>query len=210
MCFDFIFFIIGDLIDGLVEGLEIIGSKEEYSKLEICQLYEMINETEVYAILNIEDKDVADMLRPFSVVMHGNKTVISDIVWNDYIKKQDKGVKLSLTEVATSVWAPCLVEIQLVVEKFHDRSITLKQIDYYLKDIPPQNLEKEVITLVEGCNKCLNLTMPSTWAKEFVLAVNRYRDACQAQNVAGIVLKAKEALMLTGSFKKLEKFREKV
>jgi len=163
---------IGDLKDGLMEGLETIDSEEEYFKLEICQLYEMINGTEVYAILNIEDKDVVDMLRPFSVLIKDHKTVISDIVWNDHVKKLERGVKLSLTEVATSVWAPCLVEIQQIVAKFYDKSITLEQINYYLKGIPEQSLEQEVIKLVEGCNKSLNLTMSNTWTKQFVMAVD--------------------------------------
>ena len=197
-------------MDSLKDDLTIIDSEEEYSQLEICALYEVIDGTEVYATLNIEDKDVMDMLRPFSIMMQDNQTIISFNVWNDHVEKQAGSAKLSLTEIATSVWAPCLVEIQQIIESFHDRSVVVQKIDHYFKDLPLQSLEREVITLVEGCNKCLHMTKPTSWVMQFVNAVNSYRDACQAQNAAELVLKAKDTLMLTGNFKKLENFREKV
>ena len=170
----------------------------------------MVNGIEVYAILNIEDKNVMDMLRPFSIMMQDYKTIISHSVWNDHVKKQVSGVKVSLTEVATNVWAPCFQEMQQVVEKFHARSVTLQEIDYYLRDISPQNLRQEVLSLVEGCNKCLNTIASNSWISQFVMSVNRYRVICQAQCAAELVLKAKDALMLTGNFNKLENLREKV
>ena len=195
-------------MDSLEESLETIDSKEEYSQLEICELYEVINGMEVYAILNIDDKDIMDMLRPFSIMMQENKTVIFLTVWDKHVKKQV--AELSLTEVATNVWALCFQEITEVVEKFHARSITLEEIDHYLKDIPLQDLEQEIVTLVEGCNKCLNLTASNTWVVQFVVAVNSYWSICQVQHAAELVLKAKDALMLTGDFAKLENLREKV
>ena len=170
----------------------------------------MINGIEVYAILNIEDKDVLDMLKPFSIMMRDNKTVIADAIWNDHVRKQVSGIKLSLPEVATVVWSPCLMEIQQTVERFHDRSVTLQEVDHYLKDISTHNLRQEVFTFVEGCNKCLKPAASVTWVSNFVVSVERYRVVCQAHCASELVLKAKDALMITGDFKKLESLKEKV
>jgi len=203
-------FIIGDLLDSLEDGCRTVDSKEEYSQLAISQLYEVVNGIEVYAILNIEDKEVMDMLKPFSIMMRDYKTIISHTVWNDHVRKQASGAKLTIPEVATNVWAPCLKEMQQIVEKFHNKSVTLQEIDYYLKGISPQYVQQEVISLVEGCNKCLNIITSNNWISQFVMSVNRYRVICQAQQAAELVLKARDALLLTGNFKKLENLREKV
>ncbi|XP_065899490.1 E3 ubiquitin-protein ligase rnf213-alpha-like isoform X3 [Dysidea avara] len=200
----------GDLIDNLEDGLRTVDSEEEYCQLKICQLYEVINGIEVYAILNIEDKDVLDMLKPFSIMMRDNKTVIADAIWNDHVRKQVSGIKLSLPEVATVVWSPCLMEIQQTVERFHDRSVTLQEVDHYLKDISTHNLRQEVFTFVEGCNKCLKPAASVTWVSNFVVSVERYRVVCQAHCASELVLKAKDALMITGDFKKLESLKEKI
>jgi len=204
------FLLIGDLKDRLEDGCRTIESKEEYFQLAINQLYEVINGIEVYAILNINDKEVTEMLKPFSIMMQTNKTIISHTVWNDHVRKKVSGAKLSLPEVAKNVWAPCLKEMQQIVERFYNGSVTLQEIDYYLKDILPQNLQQEVFSLVEGCNKYLNKKAPNSWISQFVMSVNRYRVICQAQQAAELVLKARDALMLTGDFKKLENLREKV
>jgi len=202
--------IIGDLLDSLEDGCRTVDSKEEYSQFAISQLYEVINGIQVYAILNIDDKEVMDMLRPFSIMMQDYKTVISHTVWNYHVKKQANGVKLTIPEVATNVWAPCLEEMQQIVVKFHTRSVTLQEIDYYLEGISPQNLQQEVISLVEGCHKCSKMITLNNWISQFVMSVNRYWVVCQAQQAAELVLKARDALMLTGNFKKLENLREKV
>ena len=173
-----LFFNIGDLKDSLEDGCRTVDSKEEYSQLTINELYEVVNEIEVYAILNIEEKNVVDMLRPFFIIMKGCKTVISHAVWKNHCKSKVKDAKLSLPEIAASIWAPCFQEIQQIVEKFHSKSVSLQEIDYYLKDILPQNLRQEVLSLAEGCNKCLSAVISNRWISQFVMSVNKYRVIC--------------------------------
>ena len=185
-----------------------MDSEEEYANIEICQLYEKINEGEVYAILDINDEDVMEMLRPFTIMMEEYKTVISQYIWNCYVQKHSK--VLSLPEVATKIWAPVFSKIQQIIEKFYDWSITLKEIDIYLRNISSQNLEQAIQRLVDGCNLCLDKTVPTAWISNFVKSVNYYRDVCKAQSAARLILAAKDALMLEGNFKDLRKFNSKV
>ncbi|XP_065899482.1 E3 ubiquitin-protein ligase rnf213-alpha-like isoform X2 [Dysidea avara] len=200
----------GEHVDRLKDGLKTIDS-EEYLELKIVQLCEVVNGIEVHRILCVNEQEVMDMLHPFSFIMEESKSVISSTIWNHHItSKTVKDVKLSLCDIATKLWAPCLKEIQGIIEKFHDRSVTLQELDYYLKEISLENLESEVLALVEGCNKCFNLTAPTTWVFQFVMSVDKYRVVCQAECAAELVLNVKEALMLTGDFKKLENFQEKI
>lgn len=195
-----------DTADVIKEGLQKVES-EEYAELEICQLYEVINGEEVYAILNITDKDVMEMLQPFAIMMCEYKTIISQNIWKRHVMKHPA---LPLPKVATAIWLPAFTEIQQLIEKFHDQLITLKEIDYYLKDILSQNLEEEIRKLVEGCNLCLDKQASTTWISQFVVSANCYRDACKAQVAAKLILTAKDALMLTGNFEELKEFEQKV
>ena len=198
----------GDIVELLQDGLQRVDSEEEYANIEICQLYEVINGEEVYAILLIDDKDVMEMLKPFTTVMEEYKTVISQNIWNDNLQRHSK--VLSLSEVATKIWAPVFIEIQQLIEKFCSWSITLKEIDKHLSNISSQNLEQAIQTLVEGCNLCLDKTVPTSWIPKFVISVVYYRDVCKAQSAARLVLAAKDALMLEGNFEDLRKFSSKV
>ena len=181
-----------------------VDSEEGYANIEICQLYQVINGEEVYAILHINDRDVMEMLRPFTIMMEEYETVISQNIWNDHVQRHTK--VLSLPEVATQIWAPVFTEMQQLIEKFYSRMITLKEVDKYLWNISSQNLEQEIQTLVEGCNLCLGKTVPTSWISMFVMSVNFYRDVCIAQSAAHLILNIKNILMLTGNFEELKIF----
>ena len=199
----------GDIFEFIQEGIQRISTAEEYSELEVCQLYEVINGEEVYAILLINDNDVMEMLKPFAVIMKEYKTVISQNIWKCHVQKNSI-LPLPLPEVATRIWAPAFTEIKQLIEKCYDRSIALKEIDYYLGDISSQSLEEEIQKLVEGCNLYLDKTVSTSWVSAFVISVNCYRDACKVQTAAQLIIAAKDALMLTGSFNELEEFKSKV
>ena len=190
------------------DGLQKIDTEEEYANIEICELYEVIKGEEVYAILDINDKGVMEMLQPFTIIMEEYKTVISQYIWNCHVQKHSE--VLSLPEVATKIWAPVFTEIQQLIKTFYNWSITVKEIGIYLKNISSQKLEQAIQTLIEGCNLCLDKTIPTAWISNFVVSVNYYRDVCKAQNAARLVLAAKDALMLEGDFEDLRKFNSKV
>ena len=199
---------VGDIVEFMQEGLQRINTPEEYAGLEVCQLYEVIKGEEVYAILTITDNNVMEMLKPFALIMEEYKTVISQKIWKCHVQKHSV---LPLPEVATAIWAPVFVEIQQLIQKCNNKSITLKEIDYYFKDILSQNLEEEIQRLVEGCNLCqVDQTLSTTWISQFIISVKYYRDGCKAQIAAQLILTAKGALMLEGNFKELEKFNSKV
>ena len=189
------------------EGLQRIDTAEEYAELEVCQLYEVINGEEVCAILTITDNSVMEMLKPFAMIMEEYKTNISQNIWKCHVQKH---LVLPLPEVATTIWAPVFTEIQQLIEKCYDKSITLREIDYYFKGILSQNIEVEIQRLVDGCNLCLDHTVSTKWISKFVISVSYYRDACKAQVAAQLILTANDALMLEGNFGELEKFKSKV
>ena len=113
---------VGDIVKLLQEGLQRVDSEEEYANMEICQLYEVINGEEVYGILHVNDRDVMEMLRPFTTMMEEFETVISQNIWNNHVQRHTK--VLSLPEIATKIWCPVFMEIQQLIEKFYSRSIT--------------------------------------------------------------------------------------
>lgn len=201
-------FIIGDLIRDLQDNVRMIQSEEQFKTFKISELYEEIDGNEVYALLDINDSHVIEMLQPFVVMMHDYKNSICQIIWYCHRSMAiPEGDKLSLPEVATNIWEPCFKEIQQLVEKFCDRSVSLQEIDQYLTDV---NLEEEISQLVEGCNKCLNKTPPTSWIPHFVNSVKHYRIINKAKDVADLVIAAKDALKMGDGFEKLEDCKEKV
>ena len=167
----------------------------------------MINGNEVYAILDINDTHVVKMLQPFAIMMHECKSVISEKIWHSHVAKK---AKLSLPDIALNIWAPCFEDIQQLIERFCDRSVSLQEIDHYLKNISSPDLRKEVFNLVEGCNKCLNQTSPTTWIPHFVDSVNHYRIIDKAKDLADVVLAIKDVLKMNDGFDKLKNCQVKV
>ena len=199
---------VDDLIEDLQDNLRIIDSKEQFSKLKISELYEEIDGNEVYALLDINDVHVVEMLQPFVVMMEECKNVIFDNIW--YYHNEMEGSKLSLSEIATDIWAPCFKEIQQLVEKFCDRSVSLQEIDQYLKNVSLSDLNQVVFKLVQGCNKCLNSKASTTWVTHFVDSVRHYRIIDKAKDVADLVIAAKDVLKMSNGFEKLEDCKAKV
>lgn len=202
-------FVADDLIKDLQESLEDIELEERFNKFKISELYEEIGGNEVYALLNINDAHVVEMLQPFAITMHECKNVISEKIWDNHVTKMQ--AKLSLPEIALNIWAPCFKDIQQLLERFYDRSVSLQEIDQYLKNVSSPDLEKEVFNLVEGCNKCLNKTSPTTkWVSRFVGSVNHYRTIDKAKDLADVVLAIKDVLKMNDGFDKLKDCKVKV
>ena len=201
-------FIADDLIKDLQENLEVIDSEELFKSFKICDIYEIIGGNEVYALLDINDTHVVGMLQPFAIMMHDYKNLISEKIWCCHVAKMH--AKLSLPEIALYIWAPCFEEIQQLIERFCDRSVSLQEIDQYLKNISSPDLRKEVFNLVEGCNKCLNKTSPTTWISHFVDSVNHYRIIGKAKDLADLVLTIKDVLKMNDGFDKLKDCKVKV
>ena len=202
MHFNFLDEFLGNIEDNLQDL-----SSENFVKLKISDLYEEINGEEVYAVLNIDDEAVVEMLQPFTILMHSHLTVISQQIWNSYVPTQSK---LSLPEIASKVWRPCFEEIQQLIEKLHTKSMTLHEIDCYFQNIPPQDLESEICNLVDGCSICLNKPASVTWVSQIVVSVNRYRNIYEVQEVAELLLAAKNSLVLSAKFEELNKLKERV
>ena len=160
-----------------------------------------------YPLFFIDDINVKKMLQSFAIMMEEYKTMISQNIWNCHIQKH---TILPLPEVATKIWSPVFKELQQLIEKFCDKSVTLKEIDNYLKDILPQNLEEEIKRLVVGCNLYLDKTVSTTWISQFVLSVNFYKNFCNTQSAAQLILDVKDALRLTGNFEEMKEFKSKV
>ena len=175
---------------------------------KISELYEEIDGNEVYALLDINDTYVDEMLQPFVVMMDECKNVIFENIWYCHVNRME-GAKLTLPEIATTIWAPCFKEIQQLIEKFCDRSVSLQEIDQYLKDVSLSDLNQEVFRLVQGCNKCLDKTS-TTWVSHFVDSVKHYRIIDKAKDVADLVIAAKDVLKMNDGFEKLEDCKVKV
>ena len=180
--------------------------------LTISVLYEEIDGNDVYALLNINDVHVMEMLQPFAALMHDCKNAICQSIWHCHVRKEQllENKKLSLSDIAIKIWAPCVKEIQQLVERFYDRSVTLQEIDQYLSGIFFPELKQEIFTLVKGCNNCFNKTSSTNWVSGFVDSVNHYRSINKAKDVADLVIAAKDALKMNGGFQKLEDCKMKV
>ena len=176
-------------------------------KSKIRALYEEIQGEEVYAVLNIDDKVVVEMLQPFTILLQSHSTLIAQHIWKCHVPADTKS---PLSEIAGQVWRPCFQEIQQLIEKLHAKSVTLQEIDKYFQNTPSQSLEHEICTLVEGCNLCLNQPASVTWVSQVVVSVNHYRNAIEVQEVAEVLLAAKNSLMLQTEFEELKELKERV
>ena len=205
---EYAYLFVGDLVEDLQDNLRTIESEEQFNMLKILDLYEEIDGIEVYALLNINDVHVVEMLQPFVVMMDECKSVIFQNIWCCHVNKME-GAKLPLPEIATDVWAPCFKEVQQLVERFCDRSVSLQEIDQHLKNISLSHLNQEVSRLVQGCNKCLSKTS-TTWVSHFVDSVKHYRIIDKAKDVADLVIAAKDVLKMNDGFEKLEHCKVKV
>ena len=198
----------------LQDNIRTIESKEHFEALKISGLYEEIDGNEVYALLDINDTCVSEMLQPFVVMMHDYRNEICQNIWGCQIEKAQlpEGKKLSLPDIAVDIWEPCFTQIQQLVERFCDRTVTLQEIDKYLKfkEEHCSDLNQHIFKLVEGCNKCLNIRPPTTWIYNFVNSVNHYRIINKAKDVADLVITAKDALNMNDGFEKLEDCKLKV
>lgn len=195
----------------LQENIRIIESKEHFEALNISGLYEEIDGNEVYALLDINDTCVSEMLQPFVVMMHDYRNEICQNIWGCQIEtvQLPEGKKLSLPDIAVKIWAPCFTQIQQLVKRFCDRTVSLQEIDKYLEECC-SDLNQHIFQLVEGCNKCLNIRSPTTWISHFVNSVNHYRIINKAKDVADLVITAKDALKMNDGFEKLEDCKLKV
>ena len=198
---------VGDIAEAITMAFQLVDTMESYAKLKICQLYEVIEGEETYPLFIINDCNVKEMLEFFAIMMEEYKTHISRNIWNYHVQKHSV---LPLPEVVTKIWGPVFKEMHQLIEKLCDKSVTLKEIDNFLKGILTQNLEEEIQRLVEGCNLCLGKTVSTTWISQLVLSVNFYRNICNAQRAAQVILDVKNVLMLTGNFEELKEFRSKV
>lgn len=196
-----------ELLIDIQDKLQELVSEEDLANLKIIDLYEEIKGQEVYAVLDINDKVVVEMLQPFTVLLQSHSTVITQHIWDSYASKCSG---LSLSEIAIKVWKPCFEEVQQLVEKLYSKSVTLQEINHYFRGIEPRNLEKQIFKLVEGCNICLNAPVSVTWVSEIVVSVNRYRNIYELEQVVELMLAAKKSLNLTSDFKELNKLKEKV
>ena len=198
---------VGDVVEVIKAGLHIVDTAEEYAKLKICQLYKVTDGEETYPLCIINDANLKKMLQSFAVMMKEYKTVISQNIWNYHVQKHSI---LPLPEVATKIWSPAIEDMKQLIEKLCDKSVTLKEIDNYLEDILAQNLEEEIQRFVEGYKSCFDKTVSTAGISRFVITVNFYRNICNAQRAAQLILDVKDALMLTGNFEELKEFKSKV
>ena len=200
-------FVSDDLLVDIQENLTDLSSKENFLKLSIRALYEEIQGEEVYAMLTIDDKEVVQMLQPFMVLMHSHFTFITQHIWKYHVPKD---TELSLSQLADQVWRPCFEEIQHLIEKLHAKSVTLKEIDDYFQNIPSQNLEHEICRLVEGFNLCLHKAASVTWVSQVVVSINHYRNIIEVQEVAELLLAAKNSLEVHTEFEELKRLKKRV
>ena len=198
---------VGDIVEAIKMAFQMVDTMESYAKLKIRQLYEVIKGEETYPLFIINDLSIKEMLEFFAIMMEEYKTHISQNIWNCHVQKHSV---LPLPEVATKIWGPVFKEMHQLIEKLCDKSVTLKEIDNFFKGYFDSNLEEEIQRLVEGCNLCLDKTVSTTWISQLVLSVNYYRDICNAQRAAQVILDVKSTLMLTGNFEELEEFKSKV
>ena len=205
--YNYMYVYVGDVVEAIKAGLRVVDTPEEYAKLKIFQLYEVVDGEEEYPLFLINDANVKEMLQSFAVMMKVYKTAISQNIWNYHVQKHSV---LPLPEVATKIWAPVVEEMQQLIEKLCDKSVTLKEIDIYLKDILPQNLEEEIQRFVEGYKLHFDKTVSTTGISQFVITVHFYKNICNAQRAAQVILDVKNALMLTGNFEELKEFISKV
>jgi len=118
--------------------------------------------------------------------------------------RSNGGAALTLADIHSKVWEPAFRNCRSLLDKLHDRSMKLDQIDVCFRR-HELDLEMQLKNLFAGVNECLCETRSDTWIGGVVRRIHDYWQLCNYRKAARAFLDLKKALNLQkGDFSDVE------
>ncbi len=144
-------------------------------------------------------------------IMKSTQSSLFTEIWQRHMKnaaasvKRKERVELTIKDIKTVIWEPAFSECKHLLDSLRDRSIKLREVDYYFKSIQ-QDMSWQLKSVYNGVNKCINpnFTQSSLWIDDVVQHMQEYWSLLTLSKAASVVITLKEKLCLTGDFKAIE------
>jgi hypothetical protein len=155
-----------------------------------------------------------EILNKFHALFKDHSTEIVNAVWKSHMKKAisealETSKRLVIADIKTKIWDPTFEESKRLWESLQNRSIKLREIDCFFKDV--QNREMVLRRLHCGIKKCLgDNRQQEDWITEAVRLMKEYWSLVSLSDAAKTVMILKEKLKLSGDFHLIQTIAEKV
>jgi len=156
------------------------------------------------------------MLEMFIIIGKEFRNDFFDHLWKQSAETLDTSSGVSFQDIYENVWKPTILNCQSLLSKFHDKSVTIEEIQAY-ENI--QDIGKQLRVLHSGIQVCFpNYTLstrsnpPNKWIKgvedHITLLNNTYNPV--HKNGLEYCLSLKSSLSLTGDFSMVQKLEDQV
>ena len=146
----------------------------------------------------------SNVLLSFAEKFHDMRNANSNIfskIWTETLQHACKS-DISIRDVEARVWNPTLTKCHEILDKLHDRSMLLADVDKQFVQYDREKLEMELKMLFRGVSCGAGDSRDYSWIYGVVKQIESYRHLCTYCEAANILLKFKETLQLKkGDFK---------
>lgn len=133
-------------------------------------------------------------------------------IWSSKLKVIAKAkLTLSIPDLVTKIWNPVFEECCQLLDSVKSRSIKLKDVDRYFRELEGGYMQHHLINLLKAIEKCHGWTENSlAWVHGAMSHIKHYWSLCEQAEAACSVLGLRDTLKLTGDFKIIENVASKV
>ena len=149
------------------------------------------------------------ILTPFEVLFKTRRSDIFLKIWRSKLKEAERAKEtLTFDDVVAKIWNPVFEECCKLLDGIQSRSIKLKEVDKYFRDI--EHITDHLKNLYYAIEDCRNQNPDCSWISAAVSHIEQYWSLCKQAKAAKVVLELKQRLDLTGDFEVIEAVADKV
>lgn len=140
------------------------------------------------------------------------RSAIFESIWSETMENANiSKPNLGIGDLYSQVWNPTFEICQQLLEKLHDKSIPLSDVDKYFHRYKKETLKAELERLAKGIDVCCEDPKDPTWIRQAVKRMERYWKVCTQCRAANSFLQLRDTLKLTkGDFGVVEKISTEV
>ena len=184
----------------------------DVSKESICTLCVRNENDELQLICFLSAGSLLKFANDFKVVSgqkYGND-LFSDLWRSTMLTARANSPELTLDNIYSLVWQPCIQQCQQLLDSLMDMSIKLSDVDDLLCSHNVR-LETQLHSLFKGINEITQKTPSSSLIDRATQRIRNYWELRKYKKGAEIFLKLKDSLGLTqGDFRQVERLSQQV
>lgn len=130
-------------------------------------------------------------------------------IWK--VKLSEVKISLTFEDIVTEVWNPVFSECCQLVDSIRKKSIKLKNVDFYFRDLKVGSVPDHLRSLYVAVEACRNkVASEFDWIQVSADLMEQYWALSKQVEAANIVLDLKKKLKLTGNFEIIEEVASRV